>query len=183
MSPSPRTPFFGFLSSLAVFSLLFAGCGTRGTTMLVPVNGGRERVRVDFTSHGPAHAEADGFEVQFAGFLPNPAPKTPDFCFTLSIHGVPPPRRITVEDITDEAPVLFFTDENPTVKNEAWRGLITGIDAHDPRTAWLYHVNDDLRIYRFTVIAADGHKVVLDQASNYPNYIKTAIRTFFGEKP
>ena len=182
MSSSHRIPLVGLLSALAVFALSLAGCGT-GATVLVPVLGGRERVRVEFTNHGPAHAEADGFEVQFAGFINNTPPKTPDFGFTVSVaKNTPPPRRITVEDITEEAPVPYLTDEAPVVKDGAWRGVIAGIDAHDPRTEWLYRVNNDLRIFRFTIIADDGHKIVLDQASNYPTYIKTAIRITFGEK-
>jgi hypothetical protein len=181
MPSLPRFFFIGQICALAVFSLSLDGCSS-GATVLVPVMGGREKVRVEFTSHGPAHASADGFEVTQAGFVPNPAPKPPDFSFTVSVKGVPPPRRIVIEDITEETAVLFFKDENPTVKDGMWHGLIAGIDAHDPRTEWLYRLNNDLRIYRFTITTADGHTLVLDQPSNYPTFLKMAIRTSFGEK-
>jgi hypothetical protein len=171
------------LTALAVVSLLLAGCGTGGTTVLVPVNGGREKVRVEFTAHGPAHASAEGFEVMAAGFIPYPAPKKPELGFSIVAKGAPPLRRINVEDITEEAPVTMFTDEAPVFKDGTWWGIIKETDAHDPRIDWLYRANNDLRIYRFTLTTTDGRTLVLDHPSNFPTFLKAAIRASFGEKP
>jgi hypothetical protein len=43
-------------------------------------------------------------------------------------------------------------------------------------------MNSEIRIFRFTIIAADGHRVVLDQASSFPTYIKDVVREAYGLK-
>lgn len=172
--------------SLALFTLLSAGgcvTGSRGnTTMLIPVAGGREKVRVEFTRNGPAHPSADGFAVISAGVVLDPTRRQLDFGFELAVKPATPPRRVTVEDITDDTALLYITDEKPVVDGGRWRGTVLAISPSEPRAEWISRLNDEIRIYRFTVVAADGHTVVLDQARSYPGYVKSVIRVGLGEK-
>jgi hypothetical protein len=168
-------------AALAIFSSLLTGCST-GTIVLVPVMGGKEKVRVELTAHGPTHAAEDGFEIQFVSFVPNKAPKTPDFIFLIGVKDAKPPRSITVEDITDEASRMFLTDEAPKVTAGVWRGELLTLPLSDPRIEWIHRMNSEIRIFRFTIIAADGHRVVLDQASSFPTYIKDVVREAYGLK-
>ena len=172
-------PFFFALTMLATFS----GCGSASTTVLVPVLGGNEKVRVDLTPRGPAHANEDGFETTVAGFIPNAPPQRADLAFAFTVKNGQAPRRVSVEDISEDAPVLMVTDEAPALTKNEWRGVVAGIASTDPRIEWLHRMNNEIRIYRFTIIAADGHKVVLNQAANYPSFLKTMISDSLAPKP
>lgn len=163
--------------------LSLSGCGTGSTTVLVPALGGKEKIRVELTSQGPAHSKADGFETIIAGFVPNSPPKPADMAFAFISKDSQAPRRVLIEDITEESPVTIVTDEAPALKNNQWRHIISGIAVTDPRIEWLQRMNAEIRIYRFTITAAEGHKVVLDQATNYPSFVKSMISESLKPKP
>jgi hypothetical protein len=176
--PPRFVPVFALVSLAAVFT----GCTTT-TTVLVPVLGDTEKIRVDIGSSGPAKVSGDGFEVTFAGFIPHPAPQRPDFAFGFTVKNAQAPRRVIIEDITEEKSTLLLTDDAPTLSGNQWRRDVTGMLATDPRLEWLTKLNNEMRIYRFTITAADGHKVVLNQATSYPGFAKTQILESLTPKP
>jgi len=60
--------------------------------------------------------------------------------------------------------------------------LIESIARGDKGAMRVLYTRHSVRIYRFTLTAADGKKIVLYQATMVPAFIKGAIRAMYGEK-
>jgi len=95
-----------------------------------------------------------------------------------------PPRSITAEDASDSGPEIFVDDQhpnfaidpgNPSLNTKLWEWRLGPLSATGWRPDWLDEPSDTQRTYRFTIITASGHRVVLRQATDYPFAVKQFI--------
>jgi len=97
------------------------------------------------------------------------------FTFRVKHEHVQTPRSVKVEDVTDDAPVVWVTDEHPTLNaNGVWLARIGPMDPD--RMPWLNEIKSSLRVYRFTIVTSDGRTHILYEGASYPARVKKFFR-------
>lgn len=162
--------------------LLFAGCGTGTTMRPVPIAGGKI-VGIPFGPRGPLAGQANGYEVLYAASVPVPNTKEIVYKFAFSAPPSTSLKRVVVDDISDEQSSSMINDEKPWLDDKnSWRTESKPFDAKNPLLAWVYTVTPSMRVYRFTITDSTGKQTVLYQLTGYPEFLKGAMRTSWGEK-
>lgn len=174
MQPRP------LLALLLASSLFAAGCVSSGDVyVMVPIVGG-EKLRVPLSQAAPS-AKSDDFEVGGANFEPaGPGQQALTFTGKLKLLKPATLRRVTIEDVAGEKPVLVVDDPSPQPEGAVWKGLATPLTLSDPRLTWLPSLENSIRVYRFTIETADGRKTVLNQPAMFPAIVKVQIRASLG---
>jgi hypothetical protein len=159
---------------------LLAGCAqSGGIAMRATIAGGQE-ITIPLGSHGIEPAREDGLEVDFASCTLNNDKKL-IYGFHLSDSRGRALRRIRVEDVSDDTPILLVDDAQPALKDKKWLGGSKPFEPGDPAVAWVSTITNSLRVFRFTVTLPDGRDVVLLQGSMFLNPMKAVIRQAWGQ--
>jgi hypothetical protein len=142
---------------------------------------GGETVRVEFNRAGPVMAENDDVRIIIASIVPFDGHLIQLFRFAEKRGKLP--RSVKVEDVTAEAPEVFVDEKNPKffinpkksdIKN-IWEWRSAPLDKIGWKAIWLYDPDETLRIYRFTIVTSDGRKLVMNQVTPYPAFVKTRL--------
>jgi hypothetical protein len=99
-----------------------------------------------------------------------------DYIFKVVLKEGPPPRSIRVDDVSEDPVTNWVDDRQPAFKGGIWEVHSRKITFDDPSLKWLRELDASVRVYRFTIEAADGEKVVLDGAGVYPMGVKEFVR-------
>lgn len=174
------------LAALAALVTLgtVTGCvapGMGGLETKVSISGG-ESVPIFFDSHGIVHAENDDVYIASAALMPklNEGKKvTYQFAFQEKHHAVP--RSVKVEDVTDDQAVTWVDDPHPTLDAKGnWEQILPAFEPDRSKVQWLYELETSIRVYRFTIVTADGRTLVMYEGANYPAYVKKFFRIQLG---
>jgi hypothetical protein len=150
------------------------------TTVLVPIAGG-QTARMTFGSQGPILEENADFRMATMPTLaPSADKKHVDYDFKVAFKGAAVPRRVQVEDISEDPVLTLIEDDAPQLKDRLWHGQILRMDMKDKRLGWLTSLDDTVRVLRFSVTYPDGRVSALDQAVSYPGLLKQLIRRTLG---
>jgi hypothetical protein len=171
------------LPLLFASTLLLGGCltpGMGGLSMNATISGG-STVRIDFDGKGVVHAENDDIRIDSAVLVPDF--KAKKVAYTFSFHlkhaHVEAPRSVKVDDVTDDVAVNWINDEHPTLNAKGgWEGKVAAMDPD--RIPWLIEIESAIRVYRFTIVTADGRTVLLYEGASYPAPIKKFFREQLG---
>ena len=161
--------------------VLCAGCQTGDVLMKVPISGGGEIV-VPVTGGGPKPGHAAGYTVDVASLEPGTQTREAYYKFGLVCAQAPALRRIRIEDISDEKPVVLIDDRNPKFKDRHWAENTAMISADDPRFRWVYQITMSMRVYKFTLTLSNGSHVSFNHVTIYPPFVKSIIRAKWGAK-
>src|SRR5581483_7375394 len=118
-------PSMSRLFLLASLSLvLLAGCATNNTyqTREFPVSGGK-KIWVAFNERGALPAKNNDVEVELVGFSTDKEKMSLTYRFIVKFFRDAPPKKVVVQDISDETPETLVTDEKPQVMHGIWGGL------------------------------------------------------------
>jgi hypothetical protein len=163
--------------SLIAVSAILAGCAT---TMLVPI-ADNQQAPIVFGDNGPENASEGGVTVERAGLEPNAAAKAMNYVFDFTVSDNRAPRSVIVEDVTaDSEKEVLAEDTRPFLASGRWHFVTPSRTAAEPDLAWLMTIEAGMRIYRFTVVTADGRTLVLYQASQYSGEFKSRVRRALG---
>lgn len=179
--PSLRSSrFVRFTVLLALVGFGAAGCATSEYRYSKVVAGG-ERLTFRMVKGRMDDMKVDEFEGRSPIILPDKDQKKISYAFGLHVASSTPPRQVRVEDVSDEQPILLLEDTNPQLGKTFWRGESPwyGVDA--PEINWVTFLGESVRVYRFTIIAADGRTVVLHQAMVVPAFQKAMMRHLLGK--
>jgi len=182
--PMQIKPLIRSLPSIAAAAAL-AGCAapfTNSNTVLIPIAGGKT-TEMSFNSRGPVLRSGGGVQLVTAGLFPAADRKHVDYVFEFSLKGGAAPKRVTIEDMTEDPTQVLVDDTAPRLNNGYWKATTPTLDPKDRGTIWLTQVDDSVRVFRFTVVLGDGTSVVLDQAAVYPGPLKAAIAKMAGLTP
>jgi len=175
--------FFPLLAAAIALGGLLAGCDTpfavSDTTILVPIAGG-EKVEVTYGKNGPVMEEKDGVRMEAATMDLSADKKHLVYLFKIAFKNGVVPRRVTISDLTDDPAQTVVEDDAPVLKDGHWLAPRIDRGPNDPTLDWVKTVDDSMRIYRMTVVLADGSQVVLNQPVSFPGFLKTAIRKTIG---
>lgn len=168
-------------SRILFFSLLvfvLAGCVSPPPQVRLQIAGG-ERIMVDLRNGEVIGASYDGFKTRLGGLITN-AEKQAIYTFIIEFKPGDTPRSIKVEDLTDQKPQLFVDDQQPTLKNSLWLWSSPSMKADHSDLSWLHEIDDCFRVYRITVVMADGRRFIHVRAYVYPAWIKARFRKELG---
>lgn len=166
-----------------VATLVLAGCASSEVGMVCPIAGGG-MLTVYLTPQGPRPAENDDFKVETANFIPNIEQKQLVYTFSLLAKKGKAPQRIQIEDVSDAQAEILLVDAEPKLDaKRVWRGNASPKTAGDRALAWLFYEGNSTRIYRFTIVTADGRPLVMHQAAIHPVFVKEAVRKILGMTP
>jgi hypothetical protein len=160
--------------------LLLVGCAGSGDfAMLVPIAGG-EKLRVPLSGGGPPPARNDAIQITTAGLEPSPEPEAVVYRFGFKLLKPLDIRRVTVQDVAGDRSIVLVEDGSPQIDGGEWKGASPLLRGRDERLTWVYHLENSVRVYRFTIETTDGRTLVLQQPSIVPGIAKKAMRAKLG---
>ena len=131
-------------------------------------------------NRAPVHAEDDVAKVVDAVLQTSPATKQARYFTGVIVKDGRAPRSIKVEDVTDDQPVTFVEDAQPRLEGREWKCSSDLFSPDKDAVAWLLQDEDTIRIYRFTIVTAEGRADVLYEAHSYPMAEKASMRQQLG---
>lgn len=141
-----------------------------------------ERLRFPLENGVPPPARAGTITIQTARLVPekDPQAKQVFYYFEYVDSSGVAPKSVTVEDVTDEKPLPIIDDQEPKIVYGHWLDRTPPLDAASPLLGWVRYLDSSVRIYRFTIVKADGEKVILNQAWSVPAWFKAGMRKTLG---
>jgi hypothetical protein len=171
------------LAVLFSFTLLLAaGCGMASTAMKTTVCG--KEMLFMLGDEGPERAKDGRATVIDATFIPTKDNKHIWFIFHVSKQpSAPAVKSIKVENVSDEVPEVLVFDETPKFDAHGnWSGHSADRLPSEPNLSWFYHEGNTPRVYRFTIVYADGKTSELYQLDVVAAFVKAIVRKQFGMK-
>jgi len=164
-----------FLLSLSLVFL--SGCATNNNyqTRSFPISGGK-KVWVAFNERGALPVKTHDIEILIAGFTTDKAKKELTYRFLCRVVNNQEPKKVVVQDISEENAEILVTDDHPKLEKSLWAGQSAPKNKSDPQVAFLRNDHDSVRVYRFTITLADGREVTVDQALFYWGVMKSEAR-------
>jgi hypothetical protein len=178
MKFSPFRPAF-LLAALVALGL--AGCATEVNYTTGTSDG--QRLTFRMINGQIQHASEAGIQTDTPRLDPNPKEKTMVYLVRFIDHkDGPPPRSVKVEDVSaEEPPVLLVEDTHPQLIHGEWRGASRPFTFEEPAMKWLTYLDQSFRVYRFTIVLADGRTIVLHEGLMVPGFGKAMIRKLLGQ--
>ncbi len=189
--PMPRTPTSPSAACLGLapallFLALICGCQMEpsvsvrvqdadGQTIDVPLGSRPEPV-----TDGVVTVE----NFQFAPWdMGKDKPKAITFTFVVGFAVGSEPSSIIVDDFTEQPVLRIFEDQKAHITKDHLLGAVSlPFDPHDEHVKWINNLDNNVRVYRFTVKLKDGTTHVLLRPMFVPAQMKDFIRTQLGIK-
>jgi hypothetical protein len=164
-------------------ALMWGGCATGDYAYVSTISTG-ERIQIPLERGSPTMAKKGTLTVRNAALIPNIVSKEKElqYLFALIDSGTVPLKSVRVEDVTEAPALLMAEDLDPKVVNHQWSKTSRMFKADEPALAWIAHLDNSMRIYRFTVVKADGTTTTLDQGWMVPGWVKVPMRAALGMK-
>ena len=181
-TPQVRISRFCVIGWCALFAIA-GGCATGDYAFVTTIASG-QRIQIPLKNGSPERAKKGNVTIMHAGLVPSGTPETKalNYLFGLEDRSPKPPTEVRVEDVTEDHAVLMVEDKNPTLKQNFWSATSKLYSGSDPEMEWISHLDNSMRVFRFTITSADGTKTVLDQGWMVPGWAKVPMRTALGLK-
>lgn len=142
---------------------------------------GGKKVDVPLGPGGPAFTNDDNIRIELATFSVPPKKKELLYLFDVFFKKGVPPKRIIVDDVTED-PIHNLADEtNPKLApDHRWRYAFEYKPTSIDQVPWLNYEGNALRVYRFTITFADGRTKVYYQGSALPAFVKDYVKLRLG---
>ncbi|MEO6003276.1 MAG: hypothetical protein ABIZ04_21070 [Opitutus sp.] len=162
-------------------AFLFTACATGDYAYVITISSG-ERIHIPLDKGSPVQSSKGPYTVAHAALIPNTAEDKKEgvYLFALYVKTPQPPKSIRVEDVTDEHAVIMVDEVDPKIENQRWSAKSKPYIAANPELAWVTHLDNSMRVFRFTIVAQDGTKTVLDQGWMVPGWAKVGMRRTLG---
>jgi hypothetical protein len=156
----------GILAALACAAAVLTGCQMEPEYAMSVTTGDGQKLQVPFG--GAPQPVTDGVvtvnSVQFAPWELDADKKAKTLAFSFLIQFSPGavPAKIVVEDDTDSPILLIFEDDHPHIlKNNLWAAVSKPFAPSDEHVNWILNLDNNVRVYRVTVMLKDGTTHVL----------------------
>ena len=176
------------LRALFLFSLLaFAasGCATTkppAQTLRTFKIAGNKAVDLPVTREGATVPMENGdVRIEIAGYTLDAANRELFFTFGFREKKKAAPRSVTVEDVSGDSALVLVADSAPELDgNGSWKGNSAPYRRFDPPLGWLTDLGDTIKVFRFTIVLADGRPFILHQAAIWAGAQKQFVREILG---
>ena len=136
---------------------------------------------VSFAHSAVVPAENDDFKIETAQFEVAGKGKPGVYLFKFWSKKGLAPRSVKVEDVSDDTAVTWADDPAPKLAaNGRWQWTSAPVPADRANLRWIFEIESCIRIYRFTIVTADGRTVQMYEPCSYPDFIKTYFRQQLG---
>lgn len=152
----------------------FVGCASPGPSVRLTLSDGK-KVVVSMKDGRIAGEDVSQVRVELARYVYNLEKKQGGHNFGLVFFDGSVPARIKVEDVSDTKTELVVEVANPVLRERAWRHACAPLSLNEPSMAWMHHIDDSFRVYRFEIVLQDGRKLMLHQTAIYPGYVKAGL--------
>ncbi|MEO7599016.1 MAG: hypothetical protein ABIV50_08795 [Opitutus sp.] len=180
-----RSSVLGRLAASCCFALALVGLGcATGDYAYVTTTASGERIQIPLKGGSPERAKKGNLTVMHAALIPSPTRDKKEllYLFGLQDSSAVPPSEIRVEDVTEDHAILMVEEKNPKFSKNLWSSTSKLFSGTDPEMNWVSHLDNSMRVFRFTVTGADGTKTVLNQGWMVPGWAKVPMRTALGMK-
>jgi len=147
--------------------LLLSACTTApDMEKIVTITGGQE-IHLPFAKGMPIMTETDEYRITLTQFLPGGEGK---MLFLFAFHQLKPQavKRVLVEDVSDDKSFVLVDDKAPKIDAKGvWANGSKAFALNEEEMTWLSFESLSVRVYRFTIESADGHKAVLLQHTGF----------------
>jgi hypothetical protein len=177
-----RRPFVAVALAM-LMGVMVAGCATGDYAYVKTISTG-ERIQIPLHRGAPVMAQKGNVQIRHAALIPSATPEKKQlmYLFDLQDKSPVPPKSIVVEDVSEDKPVLMLDDQAPKLVNQRWTSISRPFSGDEAAMIWVTHLDDSMRVFRFTVTGADGSKTVLDQGWMVPGWTKVPMRRALGLK-
>ena len=159
--------------------LFLSGCAIQtvsDVTVKREIAGG-EMATLHFHAGNVVQPETSDFRVEKTIFSVDSKELNGCYVFSFDVKGGELPRRVTVDDVSEDPVTNWVDDDHPAFKAGHWEFRTRRIGFDEKTMRWLHELDASVRVYRFTIEKADGTKVVLDAAGVYPMGVKEFVKT------
>jgi hypothetical protein len=110
-------------------------------------------------------------------------PKAITFTFVVGFAEGAEPASVVVDDFTEQPILEIFADKNAhVVKDHLWGAVTLPFAPQDEHVKWVLNLDNNVRVYRFTIKLRDGTTHVLLRPIFVPAQMKDFMRTQLGVK-
>ena len=166
---------------LAAASLVVTGCLMRANFSANVTTADGVQMEVPLNT-APAKVEDDAMIVKRFQFAPwaMGTGKGLAFAFQLEFKHGARPVEITVDDVSDTPILSIYTDKAPILIKDVWNGVSIAHNPADEYVKWIMTLENNVKVYRFTVRRKDGTTHVLRYPIFAPANMKAFMRTQLG---
>lgn len=165
------------------FAFVLGGCATNSDSMRSFTIAGGQTVTLLVSPSGAVRTENADVKIEITGFTLDGVPKEVVYTFGLTEKNRAVPRSVKVEDVTGSTAEILVEDKSPQLESgEYWQGSATPRKRGDVGLAWLNERGDTIKIFRFTIVTADGRELVMHQASVWSGSSKPRVRQLLDEQ-
>jgi predicted GH43/DUF377 family glycosyl hydrolase len=164
---------------LALLLVGLSGCASQTPSVRLLTSGG-EKITVDLSRKGAVGPENKDLNVLGAAFLASPQQKKGIYAFALQLKSDVVLRGVKVEDVTETKARLMVDDTSPKVTGRKWTWSSPPVAPDDSSLAWVQNIDESFRVYRFTIVLADGRQIVMHHTGYYPPFVKARMRVDLG---
>ena len=110
-------------------------------------------------------------------------PKAITFTFVVGFAEGAEPASVVVDDFTEQPILEIFADKNAhVVEDHLWGAVTLPFAPQDEHVKWVLNLDNNVRVYRFTIKLRDGTTHVLLRPIFVPAQMKDFMRTQLGVK-
>jgi len=159
------------------------GCAAGEYAYVTRISTG-ERLQIPLERGSPTMAKKGTLAIRNAALVPNVVSKEKElqYLFSLNDTGTVPLKSIRVEDVSDEKTNLMLEDLDPKLDHGSWVKVSRMYKGGERELSWVEHLDNSMRVFRFTVVKQDGTTTVLDQGWMVPGWAKVPMRAALGLK-
>jgi len=174
-------------AALLLLGLALGGCNMSPdvAASVTIADGTKVNVPVGAAANAPVDDGTVFIEVlQFAPWdMGKDKPRAVVFNFVIKFEKGAAPTSVKVEDVTEDPIEEIYNDEHAhLMKKNIWGGTTRPFAPQDEHVKWILTLDNNIRIYRFTVKLADGTTHQLMKPVMVPAFMKDFIRTQLGLK-
>jgi hypothetical protein len=169
---------------LAFCLLTLVGCATKSEskTLRTFKIAGNKAVDLPVTKDGAIlPTENSDIRIEVTGYLIDAENRELVYTFGFREKKKAAPRSVVVEDVSGDTSEVLVADLAPELdSNGSWKGNSIPRRRFDPSLGWATDLGDTIKVFRFTIILADGRPFILHQASIWSGAAKQFVREILG---
>jgi hypothetical protein len=166
---------------IAIIAML-GGCATASRMQTFTIAGG-ETIELPIARGGALPTENSDVKIEVTGFALDGQAKAITYAFGFTEKKRETPRLVKVEDVTGSTAELLVEDNSPRLNADGfWKGSAIPRKKGDAGLSWLKEAGDTTKVFRFTIVTADGRQLVMHQASVWSGTSKPLLRQVLDAK-